>query len=262
MWIKQIPDDFKERRSYAFDVIFLWKNQKRPIYVMDNHLCAAWCWMQECNSKEDYNFMHIDRHSDLKGCGHPMAIDFIRQKQHLTFEDYMAVLYSNGSDNIQFFQWDNYIRACHHLFPNWFNVNLFYTHDYNDCYDNEWGYKSFPIQSMNILNVGHDLTQYIEEHNKCLCYLDKDNWSNKWILNIDLDYIWDSEGIKIFDEDFIRDFAKRINMAMDNIQVITIALSPDCIGGDRMYQKWENVIRVFNILRQEIDGLEECEIKP
>lgn len=32
---------------------------------MDNHLAAAWCWMQECDADTRYNFMHIDRHNDL-----------------------------------------------------------------------------------------------------------------------------------------------------------------------------------------------------
>ena len=37
----------------AYDVLkFLWKSDCAPIYIMDNHWTAAWCWMQECNTKK------------------------------------------------------------------------------------------------------------------------------------------------------------------------------------------------------------------
>ena len=255
MWIKQIPNNYSEQRSFAFDTVFLWKSKKHPIYVMDNHLCAAWCWLRECNPSSSYNFLHIDRHSDLKGCGYPHEIEFLRKNPKISFEDYIAITYNNG-DKYPFFQWDNYIRACQYLYPKWFEVNLFFTHDFNDCKDNDWGYKHFPIQTMNCVDVGYNLTQYIQEPSKYLSLI-KNSWKNKWILNIDLDFFWDSEGVKIFDDEFIRDLGKRINNALDNIQVLTIALSPDCVGGANMSEKWGKAIDALYILKEEIDGLEE-----
>jgi len=48
----------------------------------------------------------------------------------------------------------------------------------------------------------------------------------KWIVNIDIDFFWDFDGTKIFDNQFINDLGKRIIKGMNNIQVLTIALSP------------------------------------
>ena len=66
MWIKEIPNNYMEEKSFAVDAIFLWKSDNHPIYVMDNHLCATWCWLQECDFHSSYNFMHIDQHSDCR----------------------------------------------------------------------------------------------------------------------------------------------------------------------------------------------------
>lgn len=42
-----------------------------------------------------------------------------------------------------------------------------------------------------------------------------------------------------------------MNSAMQNIKVLTIALSPDCVGGNGMNEKWDNVIKVLNIFKKE-----------
>ena len=116
MWIKEPPEDYKTKSSYFDKVVFLWKSEDVPVYVSDNHLIAAWCWMQECKQGEVHNFMHIDRHSDLKGYGHPGIIDSLSNNQKLSFEEYCAISYNNGN-TFPLFQWNNYIRACYHIFP-------------------------------------------------------------------------------------------------------------------------------------------------
>lgn len=88
MWIKEIPNDYTLKSSFSNNALFLWRCDKKPIYVMDNHLSAAWCWMQECESEEMYNFIHIDKHSDLKGCGYPTEIISLRDNPHISFNDY------------------------------------------------------------------------------------------------------------------------------------------------------------------------------
>ena len=247
-----------DRGSFAFNTIFVWRCDYRPIYVMDNHLAAAWCWMQECIPNEEYNFMHIDKHSDLKGCGDPANIEFLKENPKLSFEEYKKITYTSHEE-FQFFQWDNYIRACHYLFPQWFNTNLFYTYSCNDCSSNDWGYTEIPIKTMEALYVRNGITQFIKNQDSFgnIMFAEKMR-KKKWIVNIDLDFFWDSEGIKVFDNQFIRDFAKRLNCAMNNIRVLTIALSPDCIGGVSLRDKWKNVIDVLNIFKKEIQYLKEC----
>ena len=260
MWIQELPKDFMNKCSFAFDTIFVWRSEKWPVYVMDNHLTAAWCWMQECNPNEDYNFMHIDKHSDLKGCGYPANIDFLKENPKISFEEYKNITYTTH-EKFQFFQWDNYIRACHYLFPRWFNTNLFYTHDDNVCEENDWGYAKFPTQTMDALYVRNGITQFIKDKDSFINVTFEENMRiKKWIVNVDLDFFWDFDGVKVFDNQFIRDFAKRLNSTMNNIQVLTIALSPDCIGGVCWKDKWKNVIKVLDIMKNEIRYLTDCPI--
>ena len=252
MWIKVLPQDFKERISFDKDVVFLWKDDNRSIYISDNHLTAAWCWLQECEPNERYNFMHIDRHGDLKGCGHPHLIDFIKDNPKLSFKDYLDIKYSNGN-MYQFFQWDNYIRACYHLFPEWFNTNYFYVHESIWANENGWGYKAFPFKRRNALYVREDLSQFLEEASPNMGDGPiGDMWNKPWIVNLDLDFFWDTNKVKIFDEQFIRDFARRINRSMASIKVLTIALSPDCVAGKSMPEKWNNVLDVLKIFQEEL----------
>lgn len=255
MWISNVEDCYRNNiGKYCTHLNFLWKSDKAPIYIMDNHLAAAWCWMQECCSDEDYNFIHIDKHSDLKGCGYPANIEFLRTNKKITLEDYIKISYTTHNE-FQFFQWDNYIRACHYLFPNWFNTNLFYyTQPHKDHPANEWGYEAFTEQTMEALYVRQGITQYVQNHetffNKAI--FEESMRMKKWILNIDLDFFWDFNGTKVFDDQFIRDMGKRISDAMNNIQVITIALSPSCCGG------WGNTLGCSRTLLSNPMLVESC----
>ena len=44
---------------------------------------------------------------------------------------------------------------------------------------------------------------------------------------------------------------------MDNIQVLTIAISPDCLAGKDMKSKWDNGFRVLELLSEHLYGLWE-----
>ena len=252
-----------DKCSFEVDAIFVWKSDRWPVYVMDNHLAAAWCWMQECISNEEYNFMHIDKHSDLNGCGHPANIDFLKENPKISFDEYKNITYTiyTTHEEIKFFRWDNYIRACHYLFPKWFNTNLFYTHSENDCEANDWGYLAFPVQTMEALYVRNGITQFIKKKGTMVDVLfEEEMRTKKWIVNLDLDFFWDFDRIKVFDDQFIGDFARILDDAMNNIQVLTIALSPDCIGGDCWEERWKNVVKVLDIMRKEMRCLDDCPI--
>lgn len=254
MWIKELPKNFKECISFDQNVVFLWKCDDRPIYVSDNHLTAAWSWLQECEPNERYNFIHIDQHADLSDKGEPEIIEKIKYNPKISFEDFLKFEYKNGYTH-QFFQWDNFIRAIHYLFPQWFQTNLFYVHeDLDEQMDGQrtdWGYEPFPFHKGEVAKVREDVTQFIENKisvHGCVA----DTRMYPWIVSLDLDFFWDENLDKIYDEEFIGDFARRMNLAMPNIKVLTIALSPDCVGGNGMNEKWDNVINVLNIFKEEL----------
>lgn len=256
MWIKEPLSNHKEDTSFNSHVVFLWKDDKRPIYVSDNHLTAAWCWLQECEPNRQYNFMHIDRHVDLSGKGEPTIIEGLKDNPKISFGEFLNFEYNNGY-TFQFFQWDNFIRAIHHLFPQWFQRNLFYVYeDLDETMDakkNGWGYADFPFVKRNVLYLRDDITGFIEKG-----YLDIDkeiiiNQNNiSWIVSLDLDFFWDDDSNVLYDEESIRDFAQRINKALPNIKVLTIALSPDCVGGNCLKEKWENALGALNIFKEEL----------
>ena len=120
MWIRNLPTDYHKQQSDFDNLVFLWKTNN--VYVMDNHLAAAWCWMQECDADTRYNFMHIDRHNDL-GTNTPFDIyGHIKDNQHLSIDEYTNLSWTNEGNGITLkaFRWDNYITQCMYLFPQWF----------------------------------------------------------------------------------------------------------------------------------------------
>ena len=263
MWIKEIPNNFVDKLSYSEHTIFLWKSETAPLYIMDNHLSAAWCWMQECDKEETYNFMHIDHHEDLKGCGNTCIIDFLKRTPKISFKKYTELEYKNHY-TFKSFQWDNYIRACHYLFPKWFDTKLFYTEeeDEDEYGENLWGYPCFKKKNMRKESVCEDIKFYIRDAQKNKeSFIAKKIKDKKWIVNIDLDFFSYYGNEEDFNDSFIHNFAQNINQAMNNIQVITIAISPDCIYGNEMEEKWKNAIHILNIFKQEIKCMQDFNIK-
>lgn len=235
MWKREIKKaDWNNLKGAHTELKFLWKSDKAPIYIMDNHLAAAWCWMQECNIDEKYNFMHIDQHSDLGVHGFAKDIVFIRTNPKISLEDYCEITYSISGHSHKSIQCDNYISVCHHLFPNWFNTNLFYYTDRGLTGSIQGsGYENFSEQRMDKGAITQHIKQFIEEQvfpsNKLV--IDEKMQKKKWIVNLDLDFFWDENENRIFNDQFINDLGISIGNAMNNIQVLTIALSPLWCGG-------------------------------
>lgn len=256
MWKREIQKEDLCNMWGAHEVLkFLWKSNKAPIYIMDNHLAAAWCWMQECDTNEKYNFMHIDQHADLGVRGFAKDIEFVKTNPQITMEEYCDIAYFNGFGTYKAFQCSNYITACHHLFPNWFNTNLFY---YTDrCVKGSTqgsGYKNFSEQRMDEGFIIQDIKQFIERQvfppNKIV--IDESMQKKKWIVNLDLDFFWDKNENRIFDDQFVYDFGTTIGNAMKNIQILTIALSPKWCGG------WKNAIACSRTLLSNPMLVESC----
>ena len=256
MWKRIVKKEELKNLSGAYDVLkFLLKSNSVPIYIMDNHLAAAWCWMQECNTNEKYNFMHIDQHDDLGVRGFANNIAFIRTNPQISLEEYCEKTYSTLVGTFKSFQCDNYITACHYLFPNWFNTNLFY---YTDrCIKGSTqgsGYENFSEQKKDEGYIIQDIKRFVEEQVFPSSELDIDEsmQKKKWIVNLDLDFFWDKRGNRIFDDQFVYDLGITISNAMKNIQILTIALSPKWCGG------WKNAIECSRTLLSNPMMKETC----
>lgn len=77
------------------------------------------------------------------------------------------------------FQWDNYIKQIHFLFPNWFERCYFATHEY--VHDNN------PKDTM-VMNITYNPGVF-ELYNNINYWLNK-NGINSWIFNLYIDYFF------------------------------------------------------------------------
>lgn len=208
-------------------------------YIMDNHMAAGWCWLQRVNLNEQYNLFHIDRHYDLMAS---QVDDWVARLNAIgfnyrdsTMEELQAVMFTRPDNpsggSFPLFRWDNYITILDKLYPSLWFSRTFVTHKDGDIPDeyelDEPGFEQLPT----------DLGYWLE------------NKKHKSVLNLDIDYFfikYNQKYVQLFTDDFIKVIAKEICSAWSNIEVFTIALSPECCGG------WDNAVRVANLVTDEL----------
>lgn len=81
-----MPEDYENHTSFCYGSVMLWQNEK--VYVMDNHLSAAWCWLQSCDPEKKYNFMHIDRHYDMLECFNDDDLQPLRDNPKMPYVEF------------------------------------------------------------------------------------------------------------------------------------------------------------------------------
>ncbi len=207
-------------------------------YVMDNHLGAGWCWLHELNPKQQYNFFHIDQHEDLGAALDPKYYQHLKNDPKVPIDEYVSLSYRESFYQGKVFIWDNYIKQIQRLFPDWFS-NCYFACP-SDVYDPSHS----PALSLNIVYNANPLELYNN-----IDYLIKKE-RRRFIVNLDIDYFFDDKCMPLYSEEYIRAFAQHLNDAMENIAVLTIALSPECCGG------WEQAFRVYEIVAKELDVID------
>ena len=105
------------------------------------------------------------------------------------------------------------------------------------------------------------ISQYLLELSDYMDGVNPEDCNWKWIVNIDLDMFFSHYGdnihLQLYSDGYIREVARLLQKSMDKIQVLTIAISPDCLIGDGMKEKWDNGFRVLRIMAEEIEALKE-----
>ena len=82
----------------------------------------------------------------------------------------------------------------------------------------------------------------------------------KWIVNGSRCFLlsfWDNVHVQLFLDEYIREVGKLLQKAMGRIQVLTIAMSPDCLFGRKMKDKWASGFDVLKIMAEEILALRD-----
>ncbi|MCH5216371.1 MAG: hypothetical protein J1F10_05470 [Muribaculaceae bacterium] len=234
MWIRQIEKNILECESSLHTLNFLW--QENNIYIMDNHLAAGWCWLDCLSQDKEYNFFHVDQHQDLC-CGLATQDDLerIRNSYPFDIDIYCNFTFERGiatptSPFNKVFTWNTYIKQLQYMFPHWFTECYFACPDY--VHDN-------PQTTRLPLNIVYNATN-LQIYNNISYWLSEKN-ERKWIFNLDFDYFFDNEGMQIYSDEYIKAFSQDLYKALENIAVLTIAMSPECCGN------WENSIHILRI---------------
>jgi hypothetical protein len=239
MWIKEPNKNLKDQESSISKLNFLFNEAK--FYIMDNHLAAAWCWLQKLDVNSHYNFFHIDQHKDLL-CNAPIeSYDSIKENPRLSLDEFLSLKYISCGRDQKAFTYDNYIIQTKQLYPFWFDVCYFACPEYvtDDDYLNIENNPTCYELSTNISYWVHDGKE-------------ENAWSpapeklNKWILNIDIDYFFSEDKYQMFTDDYIKELCLDILKRIDDIEVITIALSPECCGG------WEKSYRLAKLMADSL----------
>lgn len=77
-------------------------------------------------------------------------------------------------------------------------------------------------------------------------------------MNLDLDVFYTSDShIKVFSDDYIMRIAELLQQNFENIAALTIAISPDCLGGDEMSDKWANGFHLLQIMSERLECLKD-----
>ncbi|CAI9678619.1 UPF0489 family protein [Elizabethkingia anophelis] len=231
MWIKKIPNELAESSRSKANFLF----NKGKIYVMDNHLCAAWCWLQKIQLDRKYDFIHIDRHNDLLLPSPTINKDILDNNidlQSLTFDEYLE-LYENHPEEpnmkIKLFRWDNYILNINELYPQLFGSKYFITKE------------SYP--DSDFIDIELRIEDFVSDSHWF------DNSENSWIVNLDLDFLFsNSKGIyQLYSNQLVQKIGEILKQNLNNFAVLTIALSPECCGN------WENSFRIMRILDEILE---------
>jgi len=239
MWIKEPPLNIETKISGNNNLNFLYNHEK--FYFMDNHLAAAWCWLQKLDVDSHYNFFHIDQHEDL-WCNAPRAsYEAIKGNPHLSIDEFLSMDFASyGGRKEKVFNYANYIIQTKFLYPNWFEECYFACpNSVRDKYLNIVYNPTCRELSTNIsywVHDGKDEDSYVTEQARL----------NKWILNIDVDYFFYENKYQLFTDDYIRQICSDILKGIDDIEVITIALSPECCGG------WDKSYRIAKLMAESL----------
>lgn len=188
------------------------------VYIMDNHMAAAWCWGQKLDISSKYNLFHIDKHYDLLNGSTNTNITQLNSQgfnlQKSSIENYVDI---RDNQNNKIFRYDNYLTIFRGLYPGIFNQIKFATHK-DGTIPSDWN-----LYEAEIFDLPGNLKYWIEEA------------PGKWIINIDIDYFFDKDDNDVYfqflTDDYVNYVAQQLFKVINKIQIITIALSPTFCGG-------------------------------
>jgi hypothetical protein len=220
---------FKGRNSSGIsNVNFLWKSEN--IYIMDNHICAAWCWARYLNNQTNFGLIHIDKHCDwTPHDSQQLGSSFIMPSlplQSMRLKEYLS---------LEATRWDNYLTIFLHQYGHYVIKLILATHNLPNKLCNERA-------NTHIVNEEWEIPRLPSLLKISL------NSPLKWIVNIDLDYFFTTpDCIRFQSDEYIDDIANTLKLAIkkNKILCLSIALSPEFCGKS-LKKGWRNSESICN----------------
>jgi hypothetical protein len=258
MWLRPLTERGRSKETL---LNFLWQADDRPLYLMDNHRAALWCWRRHLESNEAYSLGHVDYHWDARAV-HPADLQLLRREwddldELKRYDDLGSTTRSDDlGGRVPLICWDNYFDALLHLYPRVHELRmavhqprevmggmLRVLHDRHEqdlrtarartgklgpilSLLSPWKRPAAPAFHF------HSPVRFFEELDEAL-----HDAEVPFILNIDLDYFFaigsdENETVqRAFELQFITDCFRTVARHRDRLRVVTIALSPECCGG-------------------------------
>ena len=198
-----------------------------PVYVMDNHRLALWCWFQKIDKTKRYNLIHIDAHPDMS----ESALKYFKHDLYaMNLDEYREAWQKDI--NMPLFRWDNYIEVFLRKYPELVGKTVSATHHLGSSKELSEEVRAYDL--VKYLNGLFSGERYVNEL--------------PWIVNLDLDYFFSAapEKIQLFGDEFIEGVNRAIRLGLENgmIEVLTISLSPECCGS---WEKAESMLLKFGV---------------
>jgi hypothetical protein len=216
------PFDVTNAKSGDSVLNFLWQADGKPVYVMDNHLAALWCWLRELDPEDEYSLIHIDQHWDSRPCNDVASIQAAEARagaRRLAIGEFLDLSCVLSGELYKVVQWDNYIRPLPSLRA---HARQAHCHAYD------------PRGAAPQLQFAEPTKIYAtpEEFFRLLPAL-VEYLPGRPLINLDLDYFFLPLGgspTKAFRDDFIANVVTEIERNLETSAVWTIAWSPECCG--------------------------------
>lgn len=173
-----------------------------------------------------------DRNSSFEGNSPGSALQYLQAK-------YLDTIYSYFLERRCFYIFIDicagYITAFERLYPGIFSRIYWATHD-EGSHEIGTDLESIENWKPEIWELPENIHYWITTAG---------NTPSRWIVNLDLDYFFNSRDSAIYQlltDEYIKNICKEIENSLNNIDVVTIALSPEFCGG------WKYSFRIMDII--------------
>jgi hypothetical protein len=193
---------------------FLWRDARRPVYIMDNHRAAMWCWLQEMRPDERLNLLHIDEHFDTLSANIERWMKELPSLDSISIEDYLLLETKTAFGPTPLIRWDTYLSLFLGRYRDRLGRCIFATHNNGDrpLVDDAW----YP----EVYALANNAAHWIETE------------KGRWIVNVDLDYFFiemNGKHAQMVSAEYLDTLFDGLGrqLAQGRIGALTVCLTPD-----------------------------------